>query len=376
VNATEPSITLDLGSVAFTARESLLARAGALSITTFQYRSGVSGLRLSGRRGEIIILPFHGQQVWDAHIDGRRLTMRSIFDEPLQYVEYTRNYGGFLVHCGLSGLGAPRSEDRHPVHGDLPHAAYDQAHITIGQDESGYFADVSGCYHHRDAFSANYQFIPALRFRENSGRLEMRITIRNLRSKPLSYLYCGHINFRPIDGARILDSVPDTPSRARVHLRRSEIGTWSEDHQTLIEALSLNPGPHRDVGRLPRIDPSVSLWLTPDAGEDGWSHAMQLLSDGSADFVSFRPGDFDHCSRWMVRNGDEEALGLVLPATAEADGFTAELAKGNVRWLAPQHEFTATYAFGALDHAEAASMQEQIELAGQLQERVDEIREN
>ena len=175
----------------------------------------MAGLRLTARRGEIVVLPFHGQQIWDARFDGRRLTMKSVFDEPLQHVEYTRNYGGYLVHCGLSGLGAPSSQDRHPVHGDLPHAAYDQARLAIGRDESGYFAEVSGCYHHRDAFNANYQFTPALLFRENSARLEMRISIRNLRSKPLSYVYCGHINFRPVEGAHLGFDADHAQSRPR-----------------------------------------------------------------------------------------------------------------------------------------------------------------
>lgn len=374
MRATEYSVSIDLGSVAFGASESQLARAGDLSIAAFRYRSGVAGLRLAGRRGEIVVLPFHGQQIWDARLDGRRLTMKSVFDEPLQHVEYTRNYGGYLVHCGLSGLGAPSSEDRHPVHGDLPHAAYDQAAVAIGRDESGYFAEVSGCYHHRDAFNANYQFTPALVFRENSARLEMRISIRNLRSKPLSYMYCGHINFRPVGGARILDSTPDTPSRARVHRRPSEVSSWSDNHRKLIAELSVRPGAHRNVDSYPQIDPSVSLWLTPDVGEDGWSHAMQLLADGSADFVSFRPNEFDHSSRWMVRNGDEEALGLVLPATAEADGYSAELAKGNVRLLEPEQDFTATYAFGALNSGEVAAMQQQIKLAGQRSDQLHEAK--
>jgi hypothetical protein len=76
----------------------------------------------------------------------------------------------------------------------------------------------------------------------------------------------------------------------------------------------------------------------------------------------------------MVRNGDEEALGLVLPATAEADGYTAELAKGNVRLLDPGQDFTATYAFGALSSGEVAAMQQQIKLAGQRPDQLHEAK--
>jgi hypothetical protein len=127
----------------------------------------------------------------------------------------------------------------------------------------------------------------------------MGISIRNRRSKPLEYMYCGHINFRPVNGARIVDSVPDHPIRARVQQRASERSSWSDDHRRLIEELAIHPGAHRAIGSPARIDPSVSLWLTPDAGEDGWSHAMQVLPDGSADFVSVRPAEFKK-RRWAL----------------------------------------------------------------------------
>ena len=35
--------------------------------------------------------------------------------------------------------------------------------------------------------------------------------------------------------------------------------------------------------------------------------------------------------RWIARNEDQQALGLVLPATAEHKGYSAELEKGNIR---------------------------------------------
>ena len=63
---------------------------------------------------------------------------------------------------------------------------------------------------------------------------------------------------------------------------------------------------------------------------DGWGHAMQLLPDGTADFISHRPEELPGGVRWMTRNADQDALGLFLPGTAEADGYTAEKAKGNV----------------------------------------------
>src|SRR5262249_45909588 len=92
-----------------------------------------------------------------------------------------------------------------------------------------------------------------------------------------------------------------------------------------------------------------------------WAHSLQLHPDGAADFVSHRPDQLDHGLRWIARNIDQDALGLLLPATAEADGYTAEKAKGNLRLLPPQGEFRCDLEFGALQPAEAEQMRRHIE---------------
>ena len=73
----------------------------------------------------------------------------------------------------------------------------------------------------------------------------------------------------------------------------------------------------------------MGLTMKPDA--DGWGHAMQLLPDGTADYISHRLDELPSGVRWMTRNADQDALGLFLPGTAEADGYLAEKAKGNVK---------------------------------------------
>ena len=86
---------------------------------------------------------------------------------------------------------------------------------------------------------------------------------------------------------------------------------------------------------------------------------MQVHPDGAADFVRHRPDELPKGIRWMTRTADQDAIGIVLPATAEPDGYTAEKAKGNVLMLPPDEEWRCTMEFGALDaggrrgHAEA-----------------------
>ena len=76
---------------------------------------------------------------------------------------------------------------------------------------------------------------------------------------------------------------------------------------------------------------------------------MQVHPDGAADFVRHRPAELPKGVRWMTRTGDQDAIGIVLPATAEPDGYTAEKAKGNVLILAPGAEWRCTMEFGVLD---------------------------
>ena len=93
-----------------------------LKANLFLYPSGVHAIRLVNSRGEIIILPFQGQQIWSAIFDERELSMRSMFSIPKPTRSYLENYGGFLLHCGATAMGVPGDNDTHPLHGELPNA--------------------------------------------------------------------------------------------------------------------------------------------------------------------------------------------------------------------------------------------------------------
>ena len=135
----------------------------------------------------------------------------------------------------------------------------------------------------------------------------------------------------------------------------------SPKHRALLDALLKDPGLHRRMDPELRIDPELVMALAYRADESGWAHSMQMLPDGSADFVSHRPDQLGHVVRWLSRNGDQDALGLCLPATAEADGYVAEKAKGNVRLVPALGEFRCSLEFGALAPDAADAMRRGIE---------------
>ena len=109
--------TIHISPQCFGEREKTWVEHGTLSASTFRFGSGVSGLRLKNELGELVLLPFQGQQIWSAQFGGRDLTMKSMFPEPRATREYLETYGGFLLHCGAAAMGVPTEQDNHPLHG-------------------------------------------------------------------------------------------------------------------------------------------------------------------------------------------------------------------------------------------------------------------
>src|SRR5512136_1170620 len=139
-----PETRINLGPQLFGEQERTLVEHGPLSASTFLFDSGVCGLRLKNERGQLVLLPFQGQQIWSAEFGGRTLTMKSMFAEPRPTRQYLENYGGFMLHCGAIRMGVPGKEDTHPLHGELPNAPYPKAFLVAGSDERGPYLGLGG----------------------------------------------------------------------------------------------------------------------------------------------------------------------------------------------------------------------------------------
>jgi hypothetical protein len=87
---------------------------------------------------------------------------------------------------------------------------------------------------------------------------------------------------------------------------------------------------------------------------------MQVLPDGTADYVAHRPDQLDQVVRWIARPADHDALGLALPATAGPEGYTIEKSKGNIKVLAPHGVWRTDLEIGALSAGEAQAMEGKI----------------
>lgn len=154
-------------------------------VSAFRFHTGVAALRLVNSAGQMTVLPYQGQQIWDFRMFGRRQTMKSMFTVPRPHVPYLETYGGFLIHCGFSAMGGPGPTDNHPLHGELPNIAYDRAALTGGIDEYGSYIGVTGELEFARAFGVHYRATPEIRMYPRSGAIRVRFEAMNLNAVPM-----------------------------------------------------------------------------------------------------------------------------------------------------------------------------------------------
>jgi hypothetical protein len=317
----------------FTPLERPLVESGALSAGAFRYESGVCALRVANELGQLVLLPFQGQQIWSARFGGRELAMRSMFSQPRPTQAYLETYGAFLVHCGATAMGVPTAEDSHPLHGELPNAPYDRAWLAAGEDARGPYLAISGEYEHIVAFNHHYIARPEVRLYAGATRFPISMTIHNLKRSPMELMYLAHVNFRPVDGGRLVYTAPCTPEHVRVRKSIPSHVRAPAGYAEFLAELSEHPERHNLLAPGMAFDPEVVFFIDYLADAGGWAHSMQLRPDGSADYIAHRPAELNHGVRWISRTADQDCLGIILPATAEPEGYHAEKAKGNIRTL-------------------------------------------
>jgi hypothetical protein len=344
----------------FGERERPLVEHGPLTASAFRYDSDVCALRLANELGQLILLPFQGQQIWSAQFGGRDLTMRSMFSQPRPTQAYLETYGAFLVHCGATAMGVPTAEDSHPLHGELPNAPYDRAWLFAGKDARGAYLGMSGKYEHTVAFSHHYIARPEVRLYSGATRFTMSMTVHNLKRTPMELMYLAHVNFRPIDNGRLVYTAHCTPEHVRVRKSIPSHVRPPAGYAEFLSELSAHPERHNVLAPGMAFDPEVVFFIDYLADASGWAHSMQVHPDGSADYIAHRPDQLDHGVRWISRTADQDCLGINLPATAEPEGYHVEKAKGNIRTLDAGQSARFDMEAGYLSAAETSQFESSI----------------
>ncbi|EEK2406073.1 signal transduction histidine-protein kinase/phosphatase UhpB [Salmonella enterica subsp. enterica serovar Dublin] len=181
------------------------------TVTAFRYASGVEGLKIQNSRGHLVILPWMGQMIWDAQFDGHDLTMRNMFRQPKPAAEVVATYGCFAFHSGLLANGCPSPEDTHPLHGEMPCAAMDDAWLELEGDS----LRVTGRYEYVMGFGHHYQAQPAVVMRKASALFDIQMTVTNQASVAMPLQYMCHMNYAYVPNATFRQNIPDTALKLR-----------------------------------------------------------------------------------------------------------------------------------------------------------------
>jgi Domain of unknown function (DUF4432) len=354
------TIRIDLQSVHFGERERAVAEGAGFAVSAFRYDSGIAALRVKNRRGEIIVLPFRGHQIWRTVFDGRDLTMRSMFKEPVQTGHYLETYGAFFIHCGATAIGAPGPLDRHLLHGELPLAPFQKGYIEINEADAA--CAVIGTYEHTVAFSHHYLATSTYVLGAESTLIDASLQVDNLKHSSMDLMYLAHANFRPVDNGELFYSANPTSKSVRVRKSIPAHIAPKPGYAEFLEELSNNPAMHHVLKPELSFDPEVAMMIDMQPDRDGFAHALLKHPDGTSDYMRYRPDQCSQCCRWICRTPDQDAIGMAFPSTSEVEGYTAEKKKGLYVDLAGQKSWRVDMRLGALSKPETAEVIRQINL--------------
>ena len=282
---------------------------GGLRVSTFCYESGVRAVKVANERGYIIVLPYKGQQIWDAVFGGRSLVMKTLFPEPRKASFFLDSYGCLMMHCGALKMGCPGPEDDHPLHGELPYADYQKASLVFGDDEGGRYFGVTGVYEYNRGFGDSYLAKPTVKLYEGSSLMEISIRIENISRYPMELMYMCHLNFAIARNGRLFQTA-DWDNKSMV-LRTSipDHVKPSKRFLDFLEKLKVDPTPTRIIKPEDEYFPEITFFINNlKTDREGWAHVMQLHEDGSADLVSQRPSELDHHARWILKGKNQEVM--------------------------------------------------------------------
>jgi hypothetical protein len=172
----------------------------------------------------------------------------------------------------------------------------------------------------------------------------------------MEFMYLAHINFRPVNYGKLAYSADVSPQTVRIRKSIPSHIRPGPEYKKFLEELSIHPDMHHVISPDLVFDPEVVFFIDYLHDENQFAHTLQLHPDGSSDYVCHNPLILDHGIRWISRTPDQDAMGMILPATAEPEGYHAEKEKGNIKTLQAGEVFSCDMEMGVLDPSETMNM--------------------
>lgn len=329
---------ISLWRASFSGSPRILLENDDFKVSAFCYASGVEAVRVQNSRGELVILPWMGQMIWDAQFDGHDLTMRNMFKQPKLTSEVVGTYGCFAFHSGLLANGCPSPEDSHPLHGEMACAVMDEAWLELDEDS----LSIGGRYEYVMGFGHHYLASPKVVMHKASSLFDIQMTVTNLASVAMPLQYMCHMNYAYVAEATFKQNIPDDALKLResipAHVKPTE--QWLAFNQRILQGEA-----HVDTLNQPEFyDPEIVFFADKlDTYTDKPEFSM-VAPDGTTFVTRFSSEELNYVTRWILYNGDQQVAAFALPATCRPEGYLAAERNGTLLQLAPQQtrSFTVT----------------------------------
>lgn len=324
------STRVQLPRALFTERETEIVCTDNQQVTAWRYETGVEALRVSGSSGQIVVLPFMGQMIWQATLGGVDLTPPSMFPVPRPATVITETYGCFAFHSGLLSNGCPGPDDDHPLHGEMPCAAMDSAWLQL--DERG--IAVGGVREYAEGFGPRYEARPGVTLLRDEAALEITMSVTNLSAgRPMPLQYMCHINHAFVPGATLDDSL--APDAWTVRTSVPDHVHPTPEWEATVAAMADGNRPLDRLDDPALFDPEIVVFADHlPAGEQTLS---MTAPDGTRRWTRFDASEFPTVTRWFLHDPDLQVAAYALPATCRPEGRAAAAAAGTLVHLEPGH---------------------------------------
>ncbi|WP_434145033.1 aldose 1-epimerase family protein [Photobacterium leiognathi] len=330
--------TLPLYKEQFSKTKTRIAQSEHFDIHTFIYNSGVHAVEIQNSKGRLVILPFMGQMIWDAEFLGTDLCMKNMFSEPKPAKTIVETYGCFAFHAGMLRMGCPTPQDDHVLHGEMPCAAMDSAWLEISEE----MVVVKGSYEYVMGFGDHYLATPSVTLAKDASVFDIQMVVKNLATIAMPVQYMCHINAAYIENAQMSQNIPDN-----AFILRETIPAHVQPNAQWLaynEQLKVSP-PIAVLDKPDMHDPEI-VYLMDDIDQYTDRAAFKMAFEDKCFITEFDTKDFNHATRWILCNGDQQVNAYALPATCRPEGFLAAKEKGTLQYLAPNETRTFTVRTG------------------------------
>lgn len=292
-------------------------------VTAWTFPTGIEAVELQANHVSVTVLPFMGQIIWDAVVDGKSLRMENMFSYPEPATQITETYGCFAFHSGLLSAGCPGPEDDHPLHGEFSCAPFRKAWLELTEDSIA----ISGRYEYTMGFGDHYQAIPLVKVFKDSTHFDIDMEVTNLsKYQPMPLQYMCHMNYLYEDGATFGGSLPNEAFvvRSSVPDHVHPTPEWSKKLEQLIEDPNIP-----QLSEETHFDPEI-VWFADNLEQYGEKISVTM----SDYFIEFPSKDFGVGTRWILHNPDQKVCAFLIPGTSRPEGAAAARKAGTMINLA------------------------------------------